>query len=636
MKAGDISQQESRNMTAASMKLQTDTFSSEKTAVAAAQQRQTVTSQGIFNQEKLTQSSQSNVTISKKGMCTKSSMVASAAHLSHLKSEDDLMNMGFEDLEQLSTESNQQVRFFLSIHYSNLYKIYVVGTLFLNAVFLLQDVDRAIIKYSNCLDQFVKSLRQGGDGNKRGPNILNRINDIMQRAWAVPTHGHELGYSLCNALRNCGGLDILMANCTKGDRDLQFSSARLLEQCLTTENRAHVVENGLDKVVKVACVCTKNANSVDHSRVGTGILEHLFKHSEETCSDVIRLGGLDAVLFECRKNDVETLRHCAGALANLSLYGGAENQEAMIKRKVPMWLFPLAFHNDDNIKYYACLAITVLVANIEIEAAVLNSGTLDLVEPFVTSHNPSEFAKSNLAHAHGQSKNWLQRLVPVLSSKREEARNLAAFHFCMEAGIKKQQGNTEIFREIGAIEPLKKVASCPNAVASKYAAQALRLIGEEVPHKLSQQVPLWSTEDVREWVKQIGFTEYAANFVESRVDGDLLLQLTEDNLKEDIGLVNGIQRRRFTRELQNLKKMADYSSRDRANINSFLQSMGMEYSIYTYSMLNAGVDSFSLRSLSEDQLLNECGITNSIHRIRIMDAIRGKYYSICNIYHKFK
>jgi len=101
----------------------------------------------------------------------------------------------------------------------------------------------------------------------------------------------------------------------------------------------------------------------------------------------------------------------------------------MIKRKVPMWLFPLAFHNDDNIKYYACLAIAMLVINKEIEAAVLKSGTLDLVKPFVTSHNPYEFAKSNLAHAHGQSKNWLERLVPVLSSKREEARNLTAFHF---------------------------------------------------------------------------------------------------------------------------------------------------------------------------------------------------------------
>lgn len=236
-----------------------------------------------------------------------------------------------------------------------------------------------------------------------------------------------------------------------------------------------------------------------------GILSHLFKHSETTCENVIRLGGLDSVLYQGRKNDLETLRHCASALANLSLYGGAENQEAMIKRKVPMWLFPLAFHDDDNVKYYACLAIAVLVANKEIESEVLKSGTLNLVEPFVTSHNPSEFAKSNLSHAHGQSQNWLQKLVPVLSSKREEARNLAAFHFCMEAGIKKSQGNTKVFAEIGAIDCLKKVASCPNAIASKFAAQALRLIGEAVPHKLIQQVPLWSVEDVKQWVMQVSF-----------------------------------------------------------------------------------------------------------------------------------
>lgn len=428
-------------------------------------------------------------------------------------SDDELINLPLDDLVQLSADSSPQ------------------------------EIEKAIQKYSACVDESIKRL-QSMDVGPKAPQILDKINKILNKAWEVPSHGHELGYSLCNKLRTCGGLDLLMANCTKNDEALQFSSARLLEQCLTTENRAHVVHNGLDKVVNIACVCTRHLNSVDHSRVGTGILEHLFKHSEETCSDVVRLGGLDALLFECRKSDVETLRHCAGALANLSLYGGAENQEAMIKRKVPMWLFPLAFHNDDNIKYYACLAITVLVANAEIEAEVLQSGTLGLVEPFVTTHNPSEFAKTNSAHAHGQSKTWLKHLVPVLSSKREEARNLAAFHFCMEAGIKKQQGNTNIFAEIGAVEALKRVASSPNAVASKYAAQALRLIGEVVPHKLSQQVPLWSAEDVEEWVKQIGFLEYAKSFVESRVDGDLLLQLTEDNLRDDIGLHNGIHRKR--------------------------------------------------------------------------------------------
>ncbi len=47
---------------------------------------------------------------------------------------------------------------------------------------------------------------------------------------------------------------------------------------------------------------------------------------------------------------------------------------------------------------------------------------------------------------------------------------------------------------------------------------------------------------------------------------------------------------RFTRELQTLKKMADYSSRDADNLNGFLQNIGPEFSVYTYSMLNAGVD----------------------------------------------
>ncbi|XP_030757218.1 sterile alpha and TIR motif-containing protein 1 isoform X4 [Sitophilus oryzae] len=593
LKTGDVSQQESKNLAHTNLKLTTDKFSTEKSATESQQQSQTITASGIYNQEQHSRSSSTAVySTSSKGISTSSKMLTQFHELMNGNPEDEILYTPLDDLEQLSAGSNYA------------------------------DVERAIHKYTTYLDKSVKCIQEA-TSNPKAPQILDKMNDVIKTAWAVPTYGHELGYTLCNALRKCGGLDLLLNNCTNTNNDLQFHSAKLLEQCLTTENRDYVVEHGLDKVVKVACVCIKNTNSVDHSRVGTGILEHLFKHSEETCSDVVKLGGLDALLFEIRKKDVETLRHCAGALANLSLYGGAENQETMIERNVQMWLFPLAFHTDDNIKYYACLAITVLVANAEIEAVVIQSGTLDLVEPFVTIHNPSQFAKSNLAHAHGQSKTWLKRLVPVLSSKREEARNLAAFHFCMEAGIKRQQGNTNIFQEIGAVEALKKVASCPNAVASKYAAQALRLIGEEVPHKLSQQVPLWSSEDVEQWVRQIGFSEIVPSFVESRVDGDLLLQLTEDNLKDDIGLTNGIKRKRFTRELQKLKRMADYTSRDSANINNFLQSLGPEFCIYTYSLLNAGIETKdALRNISEDQLLNECSICNSIHRYRIMEGIR--------------
>ena len=127
------------------------------------------------------------------------------------------------------------------------------------------------------------------------------------------------------------------------------------------------------------------------------------------------------------------------------MYGGAENQEVMIKRQVHSWLFPLAFSKDDTVKYFACLSIAVMVANKEIEAAVQKSKTLQLIEPFVQSHNPAEFAITlathRLAtHSHGQSQNWLRRLIPVLMSHKEEARNIATFHFCMEAEIKVKVG----------------------------------------------------------------------------------------------------------------------------------------------------------------------------------------------------
>ncbi|XP_016974728.1 NAD(+) hydrolase sarm1 isoform X6 [Drosophila rhopaloa] len=602
LRTGDITQQASNNVAATSITVQSENFSADKKAISQSQQSQTMTSNGIISQEKhVSSASQANYSMSHKGVSsTGSSMITSSSQMSAMNGQMlKLTDLKLDDLKSLTAGSGQQ------------------------------EIEQTINKYSNMLTSIVSSLQEderGGSaitvhdvGGKKS-QYLEKINEVIRRAWAVPTHGHELGYSLCNSLRQSGGLDLLMKNCVKPD--LQFSSAQLLEQCLTTENRKHVVDNGLDKVVNVACVCTKNSN-MEHSRVGTGILEHLFKHSEGTCSDVIRLGGLDAVLFECRTSDLETLRHCASALANLSLYGGAENQEEMILRKVPMWLFPLAFHNDDNIKYYACLAIAVLVANKEIEAEVLKSGCLDLVEPFVTTHDPSAFARSNLAHAHGQSKHWLKRLVPVLSSNREEARNLAAFHFCMEAGIKREQGNTDIFREINAIEALKTVASCPNAIASKFAAQALRLIGETVPHKLSQQVPLWSVEDVQEWVKQIGFNDYIEKFNESQVDGDLLLKLNQDNLRADIGIGNGILLKRFERELQNLKRMADYSSKDTAKMHQFLSEIGTDYCTYTYAMLNAGIDKCALPHVNEDMLMTECGIHNSIHRLRILNAVKN-------------
>ncbi|GBN10412.1 Sterile alpha and TIR motif-containing protein 1 [Araneus ventricosus] len=615
LKTADSIQQQQRTATAASVKLSTDEFTAEKIAMSNQEERH-LFSQGMVQAEKnMSSSSSAKMTYTSKGV-SRSSISSQNIHQVDFGNISSLgMSFGVmpgDGIEPFGFNENHKLAILQGLE---------EDVQILSDDSSSSDVDKAKLRFESrmatCVDKLKTALSV-----EEATTLLTTMSDLFRKAWAVPNYGHDLGTRLCNIMRERGGLKIIVDNCSSENADLQFRSAELLEQCMSTENRTYVVQNGLQKVVKVACSCS-NKTAVSHSRVGTGLLEHLFKHSESTCSEVIRRDGLKSIIYKCRTSDVETLRHCATALANLSLYGGPENQEAMIKHEVPVWLFTLAFNNDDNIKYYACLAISSLVANKEIEAAVLKSGTLDLVEPFVTSHSPEEFAKSHVGHVHGQSKNWLQRLVNVLDSKREEARNLAAFHFAMEAGIKEKQGNTKIFQEIGAVEALKKVASSPNAIASKFAAQALQLIGEELPHKLSQQVPLWTEIDVKEWVKQIGFDAYTTEFLSSRVDGDLLLQLTEDMLKEDIGIRNGILRKRFLRELNQLKRMADYTSCDSTYLNQVLQSLGQEFSQYTYQMLRCGVQKETLKYISEDHLAGVCGIGNSIHRLRIAHAIKG-------------
>ena len=68
---------------------------------------------------------------------------------------------------------------------------------------------------------------------------------------------------------------------------------------------------------------------------------------------------------------------------------------------------------------------------------------------------------------------------------------------------------------------------------------------------------------------------------------------------------------------------ADYSSCDKSKLNEFLQTLDPSFCTYTYSMLQAGVDIKNLNLLSEEQLLTECGVVNSIHRQRIFEAIHG-------------
>lgn len=229
--------------------------------------------------------------------------------------------------------------------------------------------------------------------------------------------------------------------CHTESENLIISIARALEQVMVSGNRSYISSHTLfHDTVRV--VSRQDIPML--MQYGIGILENLFKESTDTCLCLIKDGGLDGVIHGCRSSDPIVLQHCAAAITNCAMYGSQECRELMIRFKVDHWLFPLAFSDDNVVKYYALLGVSHLAANERIIDCVVESGTLDLVLPFLHNRDPDKFAASCPGHAHGRSAGWLSRLKPLLASECEETRSMAAFHFSMESTIKKKQNKANV------------------------------------------------------------------------------------------------------------------------------------------------------------------------------------------------
>ncbi|RVE64773.1 hypothetical protein OJAV_G00129150 [Oryzias javanicus] len=468
----------------------------------------------------------------------------------------------------------------------------------------------------------LKSAQENSDSNETRRAVAE-IYQLVEEAWVLPALGRQVAEEICNRIRLDGGLELLLQLQQTPEVEIIYESAKLLEQILISENRDYVARLGLGVILNLA----RQQEDAQLARSVSGILEHMFKHTEETSVHLISNGALDALLFWCRGTDPTVLRHCAVALANCAMYGGHRCQRWMIEKQAAEWLFPLAFSKEDElIRFHACLAVTVLAANREIEKEVVKSGTLELVEPFIASLDPDDFARSLLDSAdcmQGKTASDLQHLLPLLDGTRVEGKCIAAFYLCVEASIKSRQRNTKIFQEIGAVQSLKRIVMyCSNGTACLLAKRALNMMGEEVPKRILSSVSNWKTCEVRVWLQQVGFSAYCDRFQELQVDGDLLLNITDQDLSSDLGMAAGLTRKRFLRELRVLKTYADYSTCDPNNMADWLAEVDPRFRQYTYGMVQSGVDRNNVLNLNDHQLQYDCHIENGVHRAKILSANR--------------
>merc|ERR1712079_740328 len=153
-----------------------------------------------------------------------------------------------------------------------------------------------------------------------------------------------------------------------------------------------------------------------------------------------------------------------------------------------------------------------------------------------------------------------------------------------------------------------------------------RYLSNNIQH--TDRVPMWSVEDVCQWLQQTGFPELCQVFRQVGVDGDLLLPLREKELTEDLEMTNGIVRRRFLRELRNLKRMSDYTCVDAEEIAEFLSGIQPDFREYTYNLYKADMTVESMVKLCYEDLtemLTEAGVENKVHQymIRVTDGRPG-------------
>merc|ERR1711913_272419 len=149
-----------------------------------------------------------------------------------------------------------------------------------------------------------------------------------------------------------------------------------------------------------------------------------------------------------------------------------------------------------------------------------------------------------------------------------------------------------------------------------------RYLSNNIQH--TDRVPMWSVEDVCQWLQQTGFPELCQVFRQVGVDGDLLLPLREKELTEDLEMTNGIVRRRFLRELRNLKRMSDYTCVDAEEIAEFLSGIQPDLREYTYNLYKADMTVESMAKLSKEDLmemLKEAGVENKVHQVMIIDSL---------------
>jgi hypothetical protein len=452
-------------------------------------------------------------------------------------------------------------------------------------------------------------------------------------------------------------IDILQRNITSwmNHPDLALYSWQLYVRVLVSpQNRVLTINTFLHDFLQT-CRRRETSDLQDWSALA---MDAITGEQNEACiNQCTRMGVIEILVENVRQcigqNALNTdnsgkllsLRHSVIALCNISLFGSSMAQKHLVVKDVVEWLYAVLIGTEDEItKFYAMLCAGVLASNKSVCARVASTGILNLFESNCLIIDAAAMDK-NLADQHDcrystypprsqncQNSVYLERISRLFMTKEPAAPAttcIGALAMAVEicglerVGVPKDQIKRKL-GDVNTILSIKRVAAMSDShAAKKHAVRALKIANEPIPKRLVKNVCFWDVDDVLNWVMLVGFRNFSDNFKKSAVNGELLLQLDEDNLLEDINIGNSFHRKRFLADLTDLKVSAEYSGKGVSEIGEFLKTVGEKYVQYTYNLVNAGVNVEFLEHLTDDQLKIDCKVANGVHRGQILRVAEG-------------
>ena len=121
------------------------------------------------------------------------------------------------------------------------------------------------------------------------------------------------------------------------------------------------------------------------------------------------------------------------------------------------------------------------------------------------------------------------------------------------------------------------------------------------------------------WIMDIGLSEIADHFSLHRVTGELLIDITQEDLKA-VNCESPLLQKWLLNRIKELRCRADFSTKDPEHICQWLVSVGPELAIYKPDFMRNGITRRLLKHLSQE-VLSEMGVKNPIHRLKISLAV---------------